>query len=465
MARPRPGQQARDIWPWPTDRPRAADNRSPAGPANYAYSTTRLRLALDRDGSETGRMVAQDVTPAEAVPVATPGHMQVLLIEDDDGDALLVQELLLDAAAAITLLRARSLAEAKLLLPAAACVLLDLRLPDTQELEGVRWLREHLPQVAVVVLTGLADEHMGEQAVRAGAQDYLVKGQVDGSLLNRVIRYAVERRRSEEMQRQLREAQIYAQENARLERGLLPSPLLSDPRLTVAARYRPGGGQMLLGGDFYDLVEAPDGWVHAVVGDVCGRGPEEAALGVCLRVAWRTMILARRPSDEVLSAVQQVLEHERFQDRVFTTLCMMSIAPDRSHARLHLAGHPAPLLITPDGVRELSAPVCPPPGITHVVDWPMSKVVLGDSWSLLMYTDGLIEGRIGTGPERLGSDGLTELIGKHLKSVRPAGEPERRRRDQGLLDRLVDQVCELNGGDLDDDLAVLALGFPRLADR
>jgi len=100
-----------------------------------------------------------------------------------------------------------------------------------------------------------------------------------------------------------------------------------------------------------------------------------------------------------------------------------------------------------------------------VVDWPMSKVVLGDSWSLLMYTDGLIEGRIGTGPERLGSDGLTELIGKHLKSVRPAGEPERRRRDQGLLDRLVDQVCELNGGDLDDDLAVLALGFPRLADR
>ena len=322
-----------------------------------------------------------------------------------------------------------------------------------------------MPQVAVVVLTGRTDEHLGEEAVRAGAQDYLVKGQVDGSLLNRVIRYAVERRRSEEVQRQLREAQIVARENARLERGLLPSPLLSDPRLTVASRYRAGGGQTLLGGDFYDLVETSDGWAHAVVGDVCGRGPEEAALGVCLRVAWRTMILAERPMAEVLSAVQQVLEHERQEERLFATLCMVSVAPDRSHARVHLAGHPPPLLITPDGVKELRAPVSPPPGIAHALDWPASDVVLGDSWSLLIYTDGLIEGRIGAGPERLGSDGLTELIEKHLHATRSAGKWERRPRDERLLDRLVDHVRELNGGDLDDDMAMLVLGFPDLAGR
>ena len=105
------------------------------------------------------------------------------------------------------------------------CVLLDLGLPDTgelQELRGVRWLTEHVPELAVVVLTGVADEHLGAEAVRAGAQDYLVKGQVDGALLNRVIRYAIERVRAEEVQRQLREAQIYARENSRLERGLLP---------------------------------------------------------------------------------------------------------------------------------------------------------------------------------------------------------------------------------------------------
>jgi serine phosphatase RsbU (regulator of sigma subunit) len=412
-------------------------------------------------------MVTQDARQASAPSVAALGPTEVLLIEDDDADALLVEELLLDAAAEVTLRRARSMTEAKPLLPSATCVLLDLGLPDTRELkdlQGVRWLQEHMPRLAVVVLTGVADEHLGAAAVRAGAQDYLVKGQVDGALLNRVIRYAVERRRSEEVQRQLREAQIYARENSRLERGLLPSPLLSDRQLTVASQYRPGGGQMLLGGDFYDLVEAPDGWVHALVGDVCGRGPEEAALGVCLRVAWRTMVLAERPMADVLSAVQQVLEHERHEDRLFATLCMMSIAPDRSYGRLHLAGHPQPLLITSGGVRELEAPVSTPPGISHTQDWPSSEVALGDRWSLLMYTDGLVEGRVGEGPERMGSEGLTDIIRTFLQTTQDAGPPERKQRDEHLVRWLVDHVRELNGGDLDDDLAVLALGFPSLVD-
>jgi serine phosphatase RsbU (regulator of sigma subunit) len=412
-------------------------------------------------------MVTQDARQATAPPVTAPGPMQVLLIEDDDADALLVEELLLDVAAAVTLRRARSMTEAKPFLSSATCVLLDLGLPDTpelQQLEGVRWLQEHMPRLAVVVLTGVADEHLGAESVRAGAQDYLVKGQVDGPLLNRVIRYAVERRRSEEVQSQLREAQIYARENSRLERGLLPSPLLSDPRLTVAARYRPGGGQTLLGGDFYDLVEGADGWVHVMVGDVCGRGPEEAALGVCLRVAWRTMVLADRPMADVLSAVQQVLEHERHEDRLFATLCMMSIAPDRSHGRLHLAGHPQPLLITSGGVRELQAPVCTPPGISHAREWPSSEVALGPAWSLIMYTDGLVEGRIGEGPERVGSEGLTDIIRAFLQTERASGPAERGQRDEQLLGWLVGHVRELNGGDLDDDLAVLALGFPSLAD-
>jgi serine phosphatase RsbU (regulator of sigma subunit) len=82
-----------------------------------------------------------------------------------------------------------------------------------------------------------------------------------------------------------------------------------------------------------------------------------------------------------------------------------------------------------------------------------------------VYTDGLIEGRVGVGPERLGSDGLTEIIERYLHATRPTGQWERRPRDERLLDRLVGHVRELNGGDLDDDLAVLALGFPDLVQR
>jgi len=408
---------------------------------------------LDSKGNVWSEMVAQNVRQG-AVEGALPDRTCVLLIEDDDGDALIVEELLLDAGDPFLLRRARTLAQAKTMLAGVNCVLLDLELPDSRELQGVGWLTESVPSLAVVVLTGLSDEHLGAVAVAAGAQDYLVKGQVDGFLLQRVVRYAIERRRAEEAQQQLQAARLYAAENSRLERGLLPSPLLTDRRLSVSARYRSGGQQRLIGGDFYDVVEATDGWVHAVVGDVCGRGPDEAALGVCLRVAWRTMVLAGRPMAEILSAVQQVLENERHQDRLFATLCMLSIAPDRSFGRLHLAGHPQPLLLTADDARELKAQVCLPPGISHAVDWPTTEVQLGESWSVLMYTDGLIEGKVGGGPERLGSDGLIKLIEKARAQVPPNTAAP----DSGwLLDSVINQARELNGGDLDDDLAVLML--------
>jgi FixJ family two-component response regulator len=155
---------------------------------------------------------------AELRATASPAsgdQVQVLLVEDDDGDALQVGELLREVGAAVVVRRARSLTQAKALVSDAACVLLDLGLPDSQGLNGLRQLLKLEPEAAIVMLTGQASEHLGEQAVRAGAQDYLVKGDVAGHQLNRVIRYAVERRRAEEAQRALHVAQILAQENAR----------------------------------------------------------------------------------------------------------------------------------------------------------------------------------------------------------------------------------------------------------
>src|ERR1019366_8766633 len=379
---------------------------------------------------------------AEPEAAASPvSQDQVLLVEDDDGDALLVEELLSKVGSPVVVQRARSLSQAKPLVPGAACVLLDLEL-----------------DAAVVVLTGDANEYLGEQAVRAGAQDYLVKGEVAGPTLHRVIRYAMERRRAEEAQRQLHTAQIHAQENARLERGLLPSPLLGDARLSVSARCLAGGQHMLLGGDFYDVVEVADGWVHALIGDVCGRGPAEAALGVCLRVAWRALVLAGRPADEILFTLSQLLGHERQDDTMFATMCMVSVAPDRSTAWVRMAGHLPPLLITRDEVRELPTLSAPPLGLSDVRDWPGTQVRLEGSWSILLYTDGLIEGRIGQGSERLGSERLMDLIRDVQRQGSLLGDADKPADDQ-LLDQVIDRVRELNGKDLDDDLAILALGY------
>jgi serine phosphatase RsbU (regulator of sigma subunit) len=124
-----------------------------------------------------------------------------------------------------------------------------------------------------------------------------------------------------------------------------------------------------------------------------------------------------------------------------------------------MAGHLPPLLVTHDGVRELPTLSSPPLGLSDVRDWPGTQVRLEGSWSILLYTDGLIEGRIGRGSERLGSEGLMELIRDALRTAPPVTGNGGAPADGQLLDRVIERVRELNGGDLDDDLAILALGY------
>src|SRR3954463_10382349 len=187
------------------------------------------------------------MTPPETVnraphdPAAASSPIRILLVEDDDGDALLVEELLDISGAHVEITRALTLADAlRTQLAQVDCVLLDLDLPDAQGLSALHRLKTDRSDLAVLVLTGLDDERRGMEAVGAGAQDYLVKGQIDGQGLTRAVRYAVERLRAEEARQQLELARAHAEENARLERGLLPAPLVSDEELLLTAHYRPG---------------------------------------------------------------------------------------------------------------------------------------------------------------------------------------------------------------------------------
>jgi serine phosphatase RsbU (regulator of sigma subunit) len=384
--------------------------------------------------------------------------MRVLLVEDDDADALLVEELLRDADPALRLTRTSTIGDAIAMLAAGEpdCVVLDLALPDADGLEALAKLRAVAPRVPTIVLTGRPDAVTGLDAVAAGAQDHLVKGRIDGELLARAIRYAVERRRAEDAEGQLRSARLHAVENARLERGLLARPILADARVQVTTGYRPGRERTLLGGDFFDVVERPDGSLHALIGDVAGHDPDAAALGVCLRVAWRTLVLGGRDLEHVLPTLEEVLIHERVGDDAFATAAMVSVAPDRRSASVRRAGHPAPVLVAGGAARELSdGPVAPPLGTGLAVDgFPAGEVALPPDWSLLLYTDGLIEGRIGAGDERLGSARLVQLVERHVGTAEPADTGPR-----ALIEHLIATALELNGGDLADDLAVLVVGL------
>ncbi|MBA2807211.1 SpoIIE family protein phosphatase [Streptomyces sp. KM273126] len=422
-----------------------------------ALSATPATPATPADSTESAE------STSSAGSAGTHANLTVLLIEDDPAGSLSVPELLDSAGKPIRVRTARNLTEAgRLLTDDVNCILLDLALPapgsgdagNDDELAVLKHVLRLAPRHAVLALTGSGDAERGAEAVRVGAQDYLFRDELDGRLLSRAIRYAVERKRSDKAERHLTESRLRAQENARLERGLLPTPLLEGSPLRFAARYRPGRSRALLGGDFYDTVRTSDGTVHAMIGDVCGHGPDEAALGVELRIAWRALTFAGLCGDQLLSTLQQVLEHERESDEIFATLCTVDISPDGRSAGLCLAGHPAPLLTRPGAGGTPVAELLPygnngpALGLLPNARWPRTQIQLGGSWGLMLYTDGLIEGRIGTDGERLGQDGMVDLI-RRLLDRGLAGE--------ALLQAAVSEVRNLNGGELTDDVAVLLL--------
>jgi signal transduction histidine kinase len=134
--------------------------------------------------------------------------VRVLLIEDSPGDARLIRESLAEAPSAAFDLECVDRLETalgRLTAGGSDVVLLDLALPDSQGYGTFAAVRDRAPELPIIVLTGLGDEDLALRTVREGAQDYLVKGQVEGRALARAVRYAIERNRAEREIRRLNE--------------------------------------------------------------------------------------------------------------------------------------------------------------------------------------------------------------------------------------------------------------------
>ena len=208
--------------------------------------------------------------PKKAIPMA--GLIRVLHIEEDHADTRLFQEYLDESPGDYQTEVGRRLSEGVDLLSRESfdVVLMDLGLPDAQGIDAFRRVRSVVPGIPIIVLSRLRDKKLARRAVHEGAQDYLIKGEVEGQLLVRAMRYAMERKR---LTRQLAE---YADElrakNAQLEADFnmardiqqvfLPNryPVFpkwappSQSALKFYHRYIPAAA---VGGDFFDGADAP----------------------------------------------------------------------------------------------------------------------------------------------------------------------------------------------------------------
>ena len=239
-------------------------------------------------------------------------------------------------------------------------------------------------------------------------------------------------------------ARLYEQQRdiaAILQQALLPRSLPDVSGAVVAVRHRPGRTGTEVGGDFYDLFEAGDRWV-AVVGDVCGKGPEAAALTALVRHTLRAT--ARLGPEEAVLRV-----HEAIQASGENTYCTLACAELRRDAeglvaRVTTAGHPEPRVVSRDGAVERLEVTGPLVGVLEDPVFEAQEIRLPAGSTFFMCSDGIPEAR--RNGEIFGDVRLERLLAE-LGAVGP----------EEMLRRLEEEVVDFVEGRPRDDLALFAL--------
>lgn len=252
------------------------------------------------------------------------------------------------------------------------------------------------------------------------------------------IRAAEERNRS---------AERFERLATTLQQSLLPPHLPTVPGLTLAARYLPAGRGLEVGGDFYDVF--PTGRRHwgLVIGDVCGKGAEAAAVTALARYTVRAAAAQSSQPSRVLALLNEVMLREALDER-FVTVLYATLTPGDGDARVRVAagGHPLPLLLRAHRyVGEIGVPGSLV-GVLADVSFVDTDACLRRGDALVLVTDGVLEARDAGGQE-LGVEGLANVLranaGAPAEQIAAAVESAVRAHQQGALR---------------DDTAVLVVG-------
>jgi serine phosphatase RsbU (regulator of sigma subunit) len=232
-----------------------------------------------------------------------------------------------------------------------------------------------------------------------------------------------------------------------LQSSLLPPSLPAIPGLEVEARYRPTGRGTLVGGDFYDLFEAgPDDWA-LVMGDVCGKGTEAAALtGLVRHTVRATAVRSPSPSDVLRTVNERILREGA--DR-FCTVTYAQLHREDGGLRVTAScgGHPPPLVVRPGQAVHAADCLGTLLGVVPEPRISQETFTLGPGDLAVFYTDGVTEEY-----ERAGISGE----GRVVALLWEAGELDA----AGVADRIYKDVVEFSPGPPRDDMALVVLRVP-----
>jgi CHASE3 domain sensor protein len=228
-----------------------------------------------------------------------------------------------------------------------------------------------------------------------------------------------------------------------LQRSLLPTDLPDLPSCELAIRFAPAGAGELVGGDFYDVFPVgADRWA-VVIGDVCGKGPQAAAVTAMARWTLRSFATAAAPPADVLRRLNDAMLRQGLEGRFITlAYALLEIRPDEARVAVACAGHPPAILVSPRGEPEPVEAFGDLLGVWPDIRLQQVELELAPGEALVLYTDGVTD----QGP------GLERSAEQLLR--RPGSE----RSAEALADALLDEAGQPAGA-VRDDLAIVAVRY------
>jgi phosphoserine phosphatase RsbU/P len=317
-------------------------------------------------------------------------HIRILLVEDDPDDVWVMRNLLSDHWD-----QPFDLVQVELLSAAVErcnedrfdVILLDLTLPDSSGLETFFAMHAQSGDVPIVVLSGMNDETVAVKAVQAGAEDYLVKGQVNDRVLVRSIRYAIERsrrHRAEEVMRDTTEEFRAAQE---IQQRLYPGQSPTLPGFDIAGSLFPAKATA---GDYFDYIPMLDGCLGVVVGDVSSHGMGPALLMSETRACLRTLAQMHADPGEILTRANRLLAADT-SDFHFVTLALARLDP-RDRTMVYASAGQRGYLLGPGIEATILDSTSLPLGVNADTVVPAAAAITLRPGDLLtFFTDGLFE--------------------------------------------------------------------------
>ena len=341
-------------------------------------------------------------------------RVKALLIEDNPGDARLIQLMISEAGGDyFDVEQVQRLEEglSRLAEGGFGVVLCDLSLPDSHGLQTFARLHAQAFQVPIIVLSGLNDTTVAVDAVHQGAQDFLIKGQVDGQLLVRAMRYAIERKRMSEQlghyaeELRSKNAQLEADFNMarEIQQVFLPDQYPTFPHwaapeqsaLRFSHRYLPAAA---VGGDFFNIFPITDTTAGIFTCDVMGHGMRAALVTAIMRGLLEELMPVAADPGKFLTEINRSLHAilRRTREPFLATAFYVIVDIATGELRFASAGHPSPFLIRGKAREVEPLKFCDPRhgpalGLFDRAVFPTCRCPVSPNDVLLLFTDGLYE--------------------------------------------------------------------------